>query len=243
MGSKSRISESILPIILNGRKDGQYYVEPFCGGCNIIDKVGGNRIAADSNRYLIAMWKHITQCGIDFPIVIDKELYAHYRDIYHKTKLLKPTLNDAMIGWVGFMGSRNGRFFEGGYSGHRVKDKGGNRDYIGESIRNIASQVDRLKGVCFISCDYKDLTVPPCSIIYCDPPYKGTTKYTCSIDYDEFWGWCREKVDEGHKVYVSEYNAPDDFECVWKKNLKTAINPWKTIKATDKLFIHKTQVK
>lgn len=32
MGSKSRIAKYILPIILKDRKDGQYYVEPFCGG-------------------------------------------------------------------------------------------------------------------------------------------------------------------------------------------------------------------
>lgn len=56
MGSKRQIAEQILAIILEGRKDGQYYVEPFCGGCNTIDKVPGNRIANDSNPYLIAMW-------------------------------------------------------------------------------------------------------------------------------------------------------------------------------------------
>ena len=57
MGSKSRIAKYILPIILKDRKDDQYYVEPFCGGCNMIDKVGGNRIANDNNPYLIQMWK------------------------------------------------------------------------------------------------------------------------------------------------------------------------------------------
>lgn len=41
MGSKWRIAKHILPIILEGRNDGQYYVEPFCGGCNMIDKVQG----------------------------------------------------------------------------------------------------------------------------------------------------------------------------------------------------------
>lgn len=29
---KSRISKDILKIILSGRKDGQWYVEPFAGG-------------------------------------------------------------------------------------------------------------------------------------------------------------------------------------------------------------------
>ena len=55
MGSKNRIAKFILPLILGDRKD-EWYVEPFCGGCNSIDKVGGLRLAADSNKYLIAIF-------------------------------------------------------------------------------------------------------------------------------------------------------------------------------------------
>jgi len=50
MGSKSRIANDILPIILKDRKQDQYYVEPFCGGLNVIDKVDGNRIANDKSE-------------------------------------------------------------------------------------------------------------------------------------------------------------------------------------------------
>ena len=50
MGSKSRIAEEILPIILNGRVDDQFYVEPFCGGLGTLDKVTGNRIGNDKNK-------------------------------------------------------------------------------------------------------------------------------------------------------------------------------------------------
>lgn len=45
MGSKARFAKELLPIILKDRKEGQWYVEPFCGGCNMIDKVTGNRMA------------------------------------------------------------------------------------------------------------------------------------------------------------------------------------------------------
>jgi len=36
-------------------------------------------------------------------------------------------------------------------------------------------------------------------------------------DYDFFWEWCRNKTKEGHKVFISEYNAPEDFKCIWEK--------------------------
>ena len=53
MGSKNRIAKHILPIILKDRKSEQWYVEPFVGGANIIDKVSGNRKAADNNEHVI----------------------------------------------------------------------------------------------------------------------------------------------------------------------------------------------
>lgn len=238
MGSKARIAKDLLPIILKDRLERQYYVEPFCGGCNIMDKVDGNRIANDSNSYLISMWKSLTT-GWQPPLIIERDFYNEVRNCYNTKNGL---FNDDLIGWVGFMGSYNGRFFDGGYSGHSVKINGGFRDYIGESIRNILHQVDSLKGVSFLSIDYKDLVLPSCSIIYCDPPYNGVKKYNYSINNEEFWNWCRSKVDEGHKVFVSEYNAPNDFVCIWEHTVKTTINKIITKHATEKLFIHNSQV-
>ncbi|MBV5283410.1 MAG: DNA adenine methylase [Paludibacter sp.] len=56
MGSKRRIANDILPIILENIQPDQYYVEPFVGGCNMIDKVKHSlKIGADNNQYLIAM--------------------------------------------------------------------------------------------------------------------------------------------------------------------------------------------
>jgi DNA adenine methylase len=39
MGSKNRISKHLLPILTKHLKEDTYYVEPFVGGCNMIDKV------------------------------------------------------------------------------------------------------------------------------------------------------------------------------------------------------------
>ena len=41
---------------------------------------------------------------------------------------------------------------------------------------------------------------------------------------------------KGHQVFVREYNAPDDFECVWSKDVKVSIRPTKTLLQTEKLF-------
>ena len=238
LGSKSRIAEHILPIILDGRKDGQYYVEPFCGGCNMIDKVPGNRIANDGNPYLIAMWDALSW-GWDPPKIIDREHYRDVRECYNQNTDAYPM---HYIGWVGFMGSFRGTFF-GGYTGHSVMDaSAGVVDYIGRAVRNILAQAPLLDGVQFTSCDYADICIPPNSIIYCDPPYEGVTKYAYSIDHENFWAWCRERVAEGHDVFVSEYNAPGDFICVWERKLRVCVNPSIDKQAIEKLFIHKSQL-
>ena len=222
MGSKNRFAKELLPIILKDRVDGQYYVEPFAGGMNMIDKVTGNRIANDNNTYLIELWKGLTSGEVGVTD-ISKEYYSQVRDSFN---LQDGKFSDFTIGWVGFMGSANGRFFDGGYSGKSNTKVGSVRDYISESIRNISKQVDSMKGVEFYSGNYTDFAIPNNSIVYCDIPYKNTKQYSTSkgFDHDKFWQWVREMSDKGHKVFVSEYSAPDDFECVWEKQTKSSLS-------------------
>ena len=218
MGSKNRIAKYILPIILKDRKPNQYYVEPFVGGGNMIDKVDGLRIGADANKYLVSMWNGLLQ-GLDKPMEISKELYSRARTEYNNGTNIE--FNDFMIGWIGWMGSFNGRFFDGGYSG-----KTETRNYIDEQIRNTLKQVEFIRDVNFIHSDYKNLELPKNSIIYCDIPYKNSKQYSFSkdFDYDKFWQWCREKAKQGHHIFISEYNAPDDFECLWQQEVKSSLS-------------------
>jgi DNA adenine methylase len=231
MGSKRKIADNILPIILKNRND-RLYIEPFCGGCNSLCKVSGKRLAADINPYLIAMWQGI-QKGNLYPKIIEKEFYSDVRNSYNKKD---GRYTNDIIGWVGFMASFNGRFFDGGYSGHNVNG----RNYIEEQIRNTLSQQELLKDVMFICSSYNNLSIPNNSIVYCDPPYKNTKQYGISknFNYDEFWDWVRKIAQNGNDVFVSEYNAPDDFKCVWQKEVTNSLNPLLTKKPVEKLFVY-----
>jgi DNA adenine methylase len=230
MGSKARFAKEILPITLQGRTTNQYYVEPFVGGCNIIDKVKGNKIGADSNKYLIALWKGL-QDSRELVMEISKELYSEARNEYNNGTNIK--FDDFELGWIGFMGGFNGRFYGGGYSGTH-----GNRDYVAEQIRNTLKQKELINDIEFYNCNYYDLQIPSESIIYCDPPYQGTKEYDVKnkFNHNDFWDWCRKMKLQGHNVYVSEYNAPDDFKCIWSKDIKVSIRPTKTLQQTEKLF-------
>ena len=230
MGSKARFAKEILEITLKDRCLNQYYVEPFVGGCNIIDKVKGNRIGADSNKYLIELWKGL-KSGKELINEIPRELYSEARIEFNNSTNIK--FDDFEIGWIGFMGGFNGRFYGGGYSGTH-----GNRDYVAEQIRNTLKQKELIKDIDFYNCNYSELQIPKESIIYCDPPYQGTKEYDVKnkFNHNDFWDWCRKMNADGHKIYISEYNAPDDFKCIWSKEVKVSIRPTKTIQQTEKLF-------
>ena len=125
------------------------------------------------------------------------------------------------------MGSANGRFFDGGYSGKSNTKTGTVRDYIKEAVSNIEKQKDKVKGlIIFMNEDYWNLDIPENSIVYCDPPYQYTKQYSNSknFDHNSFWNWVRNISNQGHTVFVSEYNAPADFECVWQKEAKSSLS-------------------
>jgi len=215
MGSKARFAKEILPIILKGRTNAQTYVEPFAGGMNMIDKVAGKRIANDIHTELIEMWK---------ALVCDNWKPTHYtKEEYQQIRTDRKGYAPHIVGWVGFNVSYSGKYF-GGYAG-LVKTKIGTlRDYQAEAQKNVQKQIEKLRGVVFTDKEYWNIELPPNSIIYCDPPYQNTTKYSHGFNHSLFWDWCRKKSKQGHKVYVSEYNAPNDFVCVWHKQAKSSLS-------------------
>ena len=220
MGSKSAIAKHIIPIICKNRRAGQFYVEPFVGGCNSIDKVFGKRIGGDINKYLIAFWKRVQQGWLP-PQDISREHYSDVRDSYNRQTEDYP---DFYKGYVGFNGSYGGRFFDGGYAGTVTTKIGTTRNYPFEAFQNVASQIPRIHGIEFHCCSYEQLPIPDGSIIYCDPPYANTKKYkTDGLNYSAFWEWCRQKHAQGHSVFVSEYEAPDDFRCVWEREISSSL--------------------
>ena len=225
MGSKRRIASEILPIMLAERGD-RPWVEPFVGGGNMIDCIkGGLIIGADANRYtieaLISIRDHVDE--------LPKNNTEFTEDDYKK---LKTSDNYPHKGFAGFQYSFGSKWL-GGWA--RDKD---NRDYVRCSYALAVKQSPYLQDKVLINCDYKELNLPDNSLIYCDPPYRGTTKYKSSINYEEFWQWVRWRELDGHIVFVSEYNAPDDFDCIWSKEITTNLDnqQGKKLKPVEKLF-------
>ena len=216
MGSKNRIAKHILPIMLDATNERgiSTWVEPFVGGANMIDKVPSHfkRIGADINPYLIDALILIR----DNPELIPKNNKEYTEDMYNIAKRqTKMSSLDALAMFQYSFGSK----FKGGWA----KNKRGT-DYVKECLKNILIQSKKIKDVEFLSSSYIDLEIPSNSLIYCDPPYKGTTKYKDDFNHEIFWEWCRLMHEFGHVVFVSEYNAPKDFKSIWSQPILNTLN-------------------
>ena len=228
MGSKNRIAKEILPIMLKERGQ-RTWVEPFVGGANVIDKVQGNRIGNDNQEYVIALYKAL-QNGYIPPKEVTSDFFFEVEN--NKDKYPKEL--------VGYLGTQ--LTFGCEWWGSFRRDNTGKRNYGVEAYNNVMKQQPNLIGIEFVCGDYRDLEIPSNSLIYCDPPYRGVRKYVGNVKFDSdvFWEVCRNWSKQGHIVFVSEYEAPTDFECVWSKEISaSANNSIKTgqgLKAVEKLF-------
>ena len=83
------------------------------------------------------------------------------------------------------------------------------------------------------------MIIPTASLIYLDPPYKGTSTYSTAryFDYGQFYDWTRQMKRDGHTIFVSEYQMPGDFKPVWQKTITNSVNVNKTYKANETLWI------
>lgn len=235
LGSKQRIAKDIVPILQKYIDDNNIdtYYEPFVGGANVIEKIKcKNRIGNDIHKYLIAMWRKI-QDGWDFPLHISEEEY-------HKVRTHKDDFPDYYVGLVGFTATFGSKWFNG-YA--RRKNKG---DIPNEALRNIKKQVSQILDVKFLCGDYRNNEYSNIknAVVYCDPPYQNTTKFkTKPFDYDDFWDWCR-KISKDNFVFISSYDAPQDFKCIWSKEILMKMNNCDKSynadkrKRTEKLFIY-----
>lgn len=234
MGSKARLAKYIVPIIQNeiDKHGSIYYLEPFVGGANIIDKIQcQNKIGYDINKYLIALLKQTQKDISVFPKTITEEEY-------YKVKSNKNNYPDWYVGLVGFCGTFSAKFFDG-----YARDKTTGRDIPNEAIRNIIKQASNLTNIKFETKNYLDINEISGYVIYADPPYfdKESVKYKYpgieKLDENIFWNWCR-KIGKSNIILISNYDAPNDFKCIFEKEHRIfSKNTQKPI-VTERLYIY-----
>lgn len=206
-GGKSRIAKDIVEVLESYRKEGQAYLEPFVGGGWILSLMTGKRYGVDKHPYLIAMYNALKD-GWEPPESITKEDYENAKN---------GQAPDYLMGFIGFGCSFAGKWF-GGFANSP------DRNYCKNARNSVMKKMKSMKDVDFLNRDYRELK-PNNLLIYCDPPYQGTTQYGLvgNFDSEEFWQTMRE-WSKNNMVLISEYNAPEDFEVVWQQEVITDMN-------------------
>lgn len=246
-GSKAKIAKDIVPILQEciDRNKVQIYIEPFVGGANIIDKVNCfYKLDYDINEYLIAL---LVEAKLDPELkFLPKECsFEHYKEVRDSYNKKDGKFTKCYIGGIGFLASYGGRFFDGGYG----RDSKGGRSIYSERKANLSLQARAtgfLSSLFFCAEFEKTLTktVHNCienCVIYCDIPYRNTKKYNNKdFDYDKFYELVI-KLSKDNYVFISEYSMPEEFECIWQKEVSVLqkSDRKKGDRATEKLFVVK----
>lgn len=226
LGGKSRISKQIISVMEAERSAEMAWVEPFMGSAKVISQVRGRRIGADANHEMIALFKAIVGGWVP-PSEVSKEFYNEVKNNQDKY----PAHLRAFVG----IGCSFGGVRWSSYASCKTE-----RNYALECKSALMKLKRLISGVELHSLDYRSLNVPANSLIYCDPPYKDTAGYGFEFNHDEFYSWCRDKVAQGHYLFVSEYSMPDDFEPVWAQDVPVTLGKDQVLTKTERLYrLHK----
>lgn len=233
-GGKYRFIKHITPIIQAeiDKHQARHFISPFCGACNIESAiVHTDKTCNDKNAYIIRMWQELQQ-GREFPSTVTEEQYKHVRD--HKDE------DPALTGFIGAGCSYAGTWFYG-----YARDRRGRTMRTPQSVATMDGRIYRnfareakdsnkrmmqagLKHAVFTAGDYRDVEIPPDTVMYCDPPYANTLGYDGAKGFEsaEFWACMDELLDNtpNLSIFVSEQTAPNGWREVWRKECLQEVN-------------------
>ena len=226
LGGKSKIRKQVADVLEMLRLPGQTYFEPFCGGAWVLQEMTGPRIASDGNAALVTMYRALQARWMPPARVSEDE----YRAIYAR--------NDPSDPITAF--SNFGCSFGGNWGAGYARTPGDGRNYASNARNSLLKQLPKIQDVEFRYGVFTD-HAPDGMLVYCDPPYQGAATYDgCPpFDHGMFWDMARF-WSMNNTVVVSEYTAPDDFNCVAefpsKMGLRTGPNAEQHVR-TERLFM------
>lgn len=234
LGGKSKIRKQVAQFLESVRRDNQTYFEPFVGGGWVLQEMSGKRKASDGNVALIAMYQALQQ-GWEPPDFVSEDEWRYWRK-------QKDAVTDPMMAF-----SRFGCGFGGDWMGGYARSEG-KTCYAATSKRSLLKQLPKIKDVEFVQGTFEQHHPVNC-LIYCDPPYQGTTAYGAfdSFNHVLFWEIMRE-WGKHNTVVISEYSAPEDFICVKEMTSQMGLTTKQDTgtnerpKRVEKLFMHNSLV-
>lgn len=209
------------------------FYEPFSGGANVsvIAAMRFRRVfASDINRFMVVMFQEY-QTGWRPPEIVTENDYKKAKALSEQKNLSNAEM--ALCAFIGTACSFGAKWFAG-YA-RNIK-----RNYAAEGARWLAKFETQIGFIDFDFQIYENTAPKKGDVLYCDPPYFGTTPYKGhSFDSDKFWAWAEKQARRGVFVFVSEYFAPTGWRPVWEKRTGASFAYERdgAKKAIEKLFV------
>lgn len=229
LGGKERIANALCAYLESVRKPDQVFTDLTVGGLSVIARMQRPKQGFDIHDELVYFYQFISHN----PEMLEElpERVSEYDFITAKQSSVEECWYRP---FVEFGCSYSGKGFQTGYA----RERSGTRNFAINAKNSLRRKFKDLYGVEFRHQDLFDYEAEG-ELIYIDPPYANTTKYSVKFDYENFWDKVRE-LSLNNDVYVSEYTAPDDFECVWSKQKRMGLRTKKGGQEIriEKLFKH-----
>lgn len=216
LGGKKMIARPIADFLSAIRAPGQLYLEPFLGSAAVFELMAPPKIGSDAHLDLMLMWAAVRRGWLP-PAEISEEMH----------RLLKNAPASAIRGFAGFACSYGGDWFHG-YARHGVSvDRRGRfyrrreKSFALSGKRSLRRKAASMRGALLACADFRALR-PRGALVYCDPPYAGTTGYSVPFDHDAFWATMAE-WSRTNTVVVSEYRAPSGWREIWSRTRRTGV--------------------
>jgi site-specific DNA-adenine methylase len=240
-GGKARLGKEIYKVIKEIEDEKEWesesYFEPFCGMLGVAKHFINERdinynkiILSDANKDIILLWNKLKRGNWELPKTCTREKYESLKYSNRHT---------AERGFYGVSCAYSGIFF----AGYRPKSHRNGQNFFKSSRKNIKEIGDLIhskkRHLKIINSSYLKFK-PKGMTIYCDPPYEDNRfniEHFKDFDSNLFWDTMR-KWSKDNLVVISEYKAPKDFKCIWKKDMKSVFSG-KTSSRTEKLFVYK----
>lgn len=239
LGGKTRSAKAIVAAILaDSSPNGQAtFVEPFMGGGSVMVEAARSgvfhtQLASDIDPLVAYYWRAISRGWVP-PTAVSEEEYQDLR---------RQGYPSAQAAHAAYNCSFGGKCW-GGYARAFKADGTTPRNFADETSRRDVAVAPIISRVKFSIQHYTTAleAVTPSSVLYCDPPYQGTTGYKTGVfDHEKFWSLMTECANAGAHVYVSEYAVPEHVPAtvIWSKNQSKSVRGGVETRprAVDKLF-------
>lgn len=232
-GNKFKIAEDIYGAMRTNFSF-ENVVSLFCGGGALelmLAQKGYNVLANDLDSGLIELHNHLLHHGTYPKDFITREMFFEMRE--YKNWL------GAYVRQCWSFGNNQEDYM---YSKERIE---GDPSALKEHLlrwRHLEDyrSLDVSDNIRFISNDYRDVDLSGFrvdnTIVYCDPPYKGTRGYFVGeFDTEAFYKWALESP---FTILISEYDMPEPFQLVASFPKQQGMGNYNTM-VVEKLYCNK----